>query len=337
MAFSLAPFVGEGTTENPYRPDVAGAYAVIDLRADSTQQAGWCLLSAGVVPSGAVDLGELDVNMPRGVSRNLENALEVTLDQTSNLRAIIVELLTFHGSFTDPSRWNPLIANRFGRHRIVMAGEVIYDAPVPQGATISDDFNRADGAIGSNWSGDTATSAWEIESNTLAVRQNASARIYYSAASLDGTDAEAEVDVTDDDDVAGESRGLSPTVRTATDGTDTYYELVNRRASSELWLREVTAGAETTIASKTLLPSVPFNLRVRADGSTITGYVDDVEELSTTDTQITTGLTAGIRQFGADESNFDNFLATDLATADPANLAASVTDDDVTLTWDASF
>lgn len=86
MPWYLAPFDGDGT-EAPFRPrgtDGISGWAAVDLRADSTQQSGRCLLwtSQGVTGDGLVQLPEPNtadpdpgVTLPDSVADNVASAL----------------------------------------------------------------------------------------------------------------------------------------------------------------------------------------------------------------------------------------------------------------------
>jgi hypothetical protein len=52
--------------------------------------------------------------------------------------------------------------------------------------------------------------------------------------------------------------------------------------------------------------------RIQCVGSTIKGFVNGVERLSVTDTNITTGLYAGVRSAASSTARYDNFLAGDV-------------------------
>lgn len=335
MAFSLAPFLGDGSELNPFRPGVDGSFGIIDLRADSTQQAGWCLLTAESVPSGAVDLGPgLEDRIPRGISRNLENHLGVTLDQTSNLRAVIAELLILHGDSraTGRTRWRPLKADRRGMNRIVLGGELVFEAPAPVGATITDDFNRADqsglGSSSGGWSWSAsevwAGTTWTISTNRALPSSGGLETAYRAEIDLDSANQFAQVEVVA---IVGSTQGrVGPVVRFEAPGGDNDAYFAWWRSSGDgQHLRKRLGSTLTDLATATVtFPSLPFTERLEVDGSNLSFLVDSVEQLSATDTDITGNLRVGI--MGAREYAGDNFEAGDLGAAfDPADLLATGT------------
>ncbi len=319
--YYLAPYLGAGTDDDPYRPTDATGWAAIDLRGDPTQQAGWCLLRGDgplSIPDG-VDLGDdLDDAMPRRVSRGLEDRLGLVLDSRQRLREIIVELLLRHATpIGDTSRWNRLQTNSKGRHRIAIGGEVVYDAPAIVAVLVTDDFNRADEDIqdSANWDIVAASNQFSIVSNVLNVIGTTNFRhtAWWSADSF-GPDCYAEFENLV---VPTSASGVGPMVR---------YDGVNLNSTGNAYFgRADASGPEYDIfkvvtGSSTQLATggtpVTGTYRFEADGSTLTLFVDTVQELQTTDTSITGADFAGIFQFGtADGGDWDDFEAADLAAA----------------------
>lgn len=322
MAFSLAPFVGDGSDLSPFRPDVTGLFSVIDLRPDSTQTQGRCLVMADTVPSGALGLGDLlDENMPRGVSRNLENTLGITLDQTNRLRAIITELLLLHGDDRPQgtrTRWRPIKPTRDGINRIVMGEEVIFEAPVVQGAIVSDDFNRPDEtlATSADWThvingGGTL----DVTSNALVSNSTGSDEVYRFEQVLDSADHYSQIVRTS---ISFTNRQHRVMARYSHPFTDTFYAY-RYRHNGDRTLEKSVSGSVTSIASTTLSAlTSPITHRIEVDGSNIRGLIDGDVELQTTDSEITGNLRVGI---GTIHPNItmDDFEGGDLA-AEPGQV-----------------
>ena len=179
--YYLSPYIGTGQRldqiPDPYRPRVADGlpqWSSIDLSplgVDKGLALVW-LPSPAIGPSpGVIDLGDdLDALMPRQVSRRLENALGITLDSTDRLRTIITELLILHGK-TDGTRWRPLQANRRGTNRILL-GELVFEAPVAVGTTITETWNSADSDSPDadlDWT-ELRSTDWDIVSNEITLK-----------------------------------------------------------------------------------------------------------------------------------------------------------------------
>lgn len=335
MAYYLAEFVGVGTAVDHYRPPVDGSWGIIDLRGDSTVQAGRCLLWH---PDGSLSDPRLEKvadttveSIPRNISRRIENVLGVTLDQFDTLQAIIAELLILHGSFTDPGRWNPLQTNRLGRHVIHLGGK-IYDAPAPVGATITDDFNRADAdpisasAEGWSWVEVGVDAAWEIISNE-AVHDTTTGDLTAAVAdsSLSSDDIYAEHAVP----TKNPATNIGPAVRFPDTSTLTCYQARMRNNDHNLIKIETGSGTDLTSLSGT--PAAGATMRVEADGSTISGSSSAGWSDSATDTAISGNNLAGMVAFRG-QTDADNFEAGE--SFDPANLVALASGSDVALTWD---
>ncbi len=332
MAYYLSEFVGDGSELDSFRPPVTGQYGIIDLRGDTTVAAGRCLLwTPADLPTDPRYEKVADAtveSIPRNIARRIENALGVSLTQFDTLQAIIAELLILHGSFTDPNRWNPLAVNRFGRHRIVLGGEVIYDAPAPVGTTVTDDFNRTDqaglGSSAEGWSWVlSTTNTWQIVNNQ-ASQTNAGNAWAWSDQVLASDDHYSHADIATE----GERHGLIIR-RHASDNT--HYEVW--QTSSVLRVYRLVTGTYTELTDVARFGSPFTTMRFEMDGSAWDVLFDGVSYTDGTDTGITGNVLAGM--YGRNSSAHDTFEAGDLGAAfDPANLSASVLGSDVTLTWD---
>lgn len=346
MRFYLASWVGDGTRGNPYRPNVGEArWAGLDLRPDATVQSGRVLVATpepvASGPSGVLDLGDLAESIPRGVSRKLEDALGVTLDQFDSIQAIVAELLILHGdnrSRGSRTRWRPLKQDRRGRHRITMLGATLYDAPIVEGTVITDDFNRADSdSLGADWT--EVAGNWQIVSNKLREDANQSGdNRVRNENDLASDDHYAEAVVSSI--TSNKRRGVACRFASA---AQSFYSFNSRPAAGARELQKWVNGVETTLATDSTTEAVPFTIRLEVDGSSLDGKIGGVSVVTDTDTDITGNTRCGIvTQNGStgneDEASFfDDFEAGDLTSFDPANLQATVNGDDVTLTHDASF
>lgn len=121
MHFYLLGWRGAGTDESPFTPDIPPAvigtvqWGALDLRADQTAPAGWCIVGSPsffpTLPTGTYYLGDLTPgSLPRNIRNGIGNRLGVTL-QATDLGDLIGELLTVHAR-EDGTRWRPVRARR---------------------------------------------------------------------------------------------------------------------------------------------------------------------------------------------------------------------------------
>lgn len=330
MRFFLDTFIGDGTdsggpieidengdesSDNPFRSAHAeGDYSIIDLRPDSTNQAGLCLV--GHEGSGAVsaveDFGDtLDQRLNTGLRNRLGNQLGITLEQ-SDLRGVIAELLLLHGR-EDGTRWRRLRANRFGRHKIWLGGQLVYDAPAIRGTTITESWDSADSdSISADLTWTEVVTDIDIVSN-MASDQNDN-----------NSFARAEHDLATDDhsaqyDVEGGATGSNwwrVCARYEASADTCYFYQHKKTGTNGLSLRE--AGSNSSLASGTGSVLVPGTdvMHIEVDGSSLEGFINDVSEIGpTTDTTLTGQTRVGIGAIanGANRVKFDNFVGTDLA------------------------
>lgn len=180
-------------------------------------------------------------------------------------------------------------------------------------ASASDDFNRADSTnLGANWTEDSGD--WEITSNTL--RQQTSAgymKVRYTGTAPATNDHESEVDGRSDDAYVG----FGAFVRGAASSTVTYYAFLGFGGDA-FYLVEITAGAENILDTGSACASATtYNARVRAEGTAITGYRNDVSDASATDASLTSGGWGAMTYDILDAANrwIDNWAGADVGAA----------------------
>ena len=181
-------------------------------------------------------------------------------------------------------------------------------------ASIADTFTQADGNPSANWAEDAGQ--WVVTSNTL--RQTTNTANYFKCrwigAPLDSANYDAEVDAR-----SGNSGvGVGPFGRGAVSATVTFYGFISFEGDFN-YIVEITAGSEALLATGSAPPSATTNLRLRADGSALTGYENDVLDATATDATLASGA-VGVASFNTINSatvNADNFAAADLAGAPP--------------------
>ncbi|KKK63105.1 hypothetical protein LCGC14_2997670, partial [marine sediment metagenome] len=316
MAFYyLSPFVGTGLGNDPFRPPVDGPMGLIDLRGDSTDQAGWCLLrlDAPATVAGAIELGDsLDGPMTRTVSRGLESKLGLTLDSRMRLREIIVELLLRHATPSgDKTRWNRIQTNSRGRHKITLGGEVVYDAPDIRNLIVTDDFNRADEALeaSASWSV-SDVGPFDIVTNQLVNDSTSGRQTAWWDDDTFGPNMYTQAECVAFAALHGliaRHNGEDP------DTTGTMYQFRNTNVASDWTLEKIVSGSATLLANTGSRANGTHRLEV--DGSNLVGRNNGAQVISATDTAITVAGFGGF--FGStfqtgDPSTWDDFEASDL-------------------------
>jgi hypothetical protein len=113
----------------------------------------------------------------------------------------------------------------------------------------------------------------------------------------------------------GSGRDVGPTGRQSTTA-DTYYRFVI--SFDVVYLQKRIAGTNTALANfdvGTPTANSTYNLRLQMRGTTIKGFVDDVERCSVTDSAISAAGRAGVNTYdgaaNGSGNQLDNFLATD--------------------------
>ncbi len=190
-------------------------------------------------------------------------------------------------------------------------------------ASFSDNFDRANGAPGANWTivnGGT----WAIASNALT--QGQVTGVYRGLRWNGGAFASANLYARVTARTSAD-RGFGVLVRCPTTGTAEAdidgYAIVG--FAGDQWYRvEFTNGSDAGYIGLggTVAANTNYTIEVRADGSTITVYVDGVQQAQWTDTTYTTGG-AMLVTFGS-TATFDNFEAADIA-ASPSLIPTQIT------------
>ncbi|MGW0837586.1 hypothetical protein [Streptomyces prunicolor] len=189
-------------------------------------------------------------------------------------------------------------------------------------ASFSDDFDRADStSLGANWvevSGD-----WSIISNQLSSGNAGGTIILRAAGVMSGNDHYAQVTMAA---TAAVSHGLW--IRGNSNISQGY---LFRNDGSSWNLFYVVGGSFTVIGTYAAAAVAGDVAKLQAVGSTITAYVNGVQRVSVTDTNVPTGTGVGLRAESVAALRFDDFTAADV-TAGATLGIASETDTAQTLT-----
>lgn len=184
--------------------------------------------------------------------------------------------------------------------------------------SITDDFNRADSTnLGANWvevSGD-----WSIVSNQLSSGSAGGTIILRAATAMATNDHSAQVTIAA---TAAVSHGVWCR------GTSTLTSGYLWRNDGSSWnLFSVVGGSFTSIGSFAGAAVAGDVAKVQAVGTTIKGFVNGIQRVSVTDTNVATGTSVGIRAESVSALRFDDFTAADVTsgTTGDAALAGTAT------------
>lgn len=190
--------------------------------------------------------------------------------------------------------------------------------------TVSDDFNRSDGNIGSDWADESGTGDWVIVSNKARASNTSAVNVTKHATSMSSSDNYSGAYIVDNTgDFAGRP-GTSICCRQTTD-QNFYFMLFNNvsDATDGIRLFKCVSGSNTQLDQGASGPS-GYNFYVEADGSSIKGTASYLSlELTATDTSISSGVGVGLRM--TDTRGFvDDFYGGDLVapptTANPTTI-----------------
>jgi len=190
--------------------------------------------------------------------------------------------------------------------------------------SFSDDFNRANGAVGSNWDDDG--NGWSVASNKLVPGAASSTICHWVAqTSTDNNYSQITLSTIDISKSAGVVARWDGGTATAGSG------YVWRAYNNEVQLYRCVSGSYTALGTPYSFTQAAGDiLKIVVNGSTISGYLNGVLRQQVTDTNITTGKYVGLR--GNDTSvTWDDWFGGDyvpLAAINPA----SETDSSVALT-----
>lgn len=315
MPFYLAPYIGSGTHENPFivrGQDQDGAGS-IDLRPDCTVVDGRALLylPTAIADPQLIKFGEIE---GEGITSNIKNLLGnrlgIAIDDGMDVKSLFFDLLLTHADAKDNGKWNPLVATTRRRLEVII-GPNRWSLPVVEGgASVSDDFDRADGEIGANWiedAGDIDIVSNKAESQTNFIINRArfvtalDSANHFVQATLGGKAT------TNCGDVAARIASSA----------DTLYEGVyaqENTATTGFRLRKVVTGSETVLQQVgSVGESGALVFKLTVDGSTQSVERSGSEILTGTDTAIASGLFVGMRVFSDNGGRYDDFSGADLA------------------------
>ena len=184
----------------------------------------------------------------------------------------------------------------------LVADGIVEEAP-PGGVTFSDDFNRANGNAGSNWTNLAGgTSNLDVVSNAAANNATAGSgtTIHRITTVLPSADGYAEFEVT-----TFNTTSTGVMIRLPTSTSEAGY--LWRYNGTDAQLFSVIGGSYNAIGSAYVASiSAPFTLRIEAEGTAIRGYVNGTLRASATDSTVTAAGYSGMR-LSSTAIRVDNF------------------------------
>jgi hypothetical protein len=176
----------------------------------------------------------------------------------------------------------------------------------------TDDFNRADGAIGANWTTLTAATAFDISSNQARGPSAGTCASFYSAFTPQNANHFARATLTTL--VASASGGVGVMTRADNvSGGNAYLGLGADSGTPDL-LYSVVAGVATLISTAAGGAAANDVLELRAIGTTQTLLKNSVTDISVTDSSVAGVGTGGIvAVVVATLPKVDDFMVSDIA------------------------
>jgi len=317
--YYLGAYVLDGDTFWPRGRGQVG-WSAIDLRPDPAVLAGRCFVA---VPVRDETIGEYlgqdpDGSIPAPVLRRIGTALSLTLAET-RVRPLLAELLMVHGR-TDGSRWKPLRQTRQGVYEIWLGGLLFRSPVLAGGSSLAESWNVADsgGLTGDLTWTEYLGADWAIVSQVARLAGNTGKDEGRADSDLASDDHYCQATLVTYTRVGGDCR-VGVTCRKDSTATETYYVFhADHSGTPQHLLVKVAGSTRTVLQTAVDDPATGTVIKVQADGSTISGWIDGVQKVSATDTGIVNNTRCGIMGLLSNAGNvaeLDNWSAADLAAA----------------------
>lgn len=354
----LCPTDGDGTDGNEFKSRalserLPGRGNIDHIRADLTQP-GLMLCESDVLPSnmdGVIVLGDTrEETLSARVKTDIAAATKLTI-RGATVEDVIKELVIprmprpasgQYDIILTPSRprikeaaslqndiyYKGLAVALQERGHAVVAGALdALSASVAWASRLATEtFNCSDNASLTcvhTWADKTGTALSIVSNQASGTGTTGTPNELYADASVATVDHEVSVTVV----AAAKGTGFascSVMGRTTADATRTYYRTTPNLASSgelnSVFLIRTVAAANTTLGEDTADWSNGDTFAVRMVGSTISAWKNNVQILSVTDANITTGTYGGLR-YATDNASgsctFDNYRINDVTTVRP--------------------
>lgn len=129
MPIYVAPWIGTGTKEDPFRPfgvDGQSSFSCLDLRPDASKQAGYCIVAVPnpIVDSSVIDLGTTADHLSSPVRNQIQRLLGSNAIDDLTVGEIIGQLLLD----PPPGKWGRLLPTA-GRYEVWLEDQLIFTKP----------------------------------------------------------------------------------------------------------------------------------------------------------------------------------------------------------------
>ena len=213
---------------------------------------------------------------------------------------------------TQPAGQTCTVANGSGTMSSANVTNVAVSCSSSTGTTGTDDFNRANGALGPNWAG-ISDGPLTITSQTVAGTASGGTTGDIRTAETYGSNQSSQVEVTSTQLSGGQ--WIGPAVRMQNGGQSTYLGIYFWNSGSpQLRLYKRISGSYIQLGSSYSSGALPAGtqLQLQASGSSITFSQNGVARISVTDTSLTGGA-PGIMAFGT--ARADNWAGATLTAS----------------------
>lgn len=193
----------------------------------------------------------------------------------------------------------------------IVPPEFVNDGSDPPETTISDDFNRANGGIGANWTNVVGT--FNISSNQVVLSAAALAMCRHNTA-LSGDDHKASVSITAINTSNGAVGATARNSADASPNNDCYLVRAAYAGPNIEFSKVVNGGVTALDSSQAITVSVPDTIEIEVNNSSMISRFNGALHHNFTDTSITGELRCGIHLRRTSDA-LDDFSAEDLAVA----------------------
>lgn len=338
----LDPDSGPGDLIPDLGPDTEGlSFAVLDLRGQADRLAsrvaddevrGWCVAwtpdRIETKRNRIISLGDDPDDVSVAALRVMEARLGWNPERgkrPNRLGDLVFEFAADESDDADDAKPNRLGVNRQGRREIKIGPHLMGGEPVPSsvGAAYTDDFNRADGLIGSNWTRTGGTgSTFSVLSNQLRNDVDGQVTVYtYSAgaAAGDAQYCESKLETTGSFEYGPQVRMLDSLANAS--GYQAHWRGSNDNHGRIRYSDTAATPSRTTLTQAFGLTAVAdlAVIRIEVDGTALTWWHDGTEitSLATTDSTYPASSTrrSGGQYLHSNTTRVDNWAFGDLGVA----------------------
>ena len=330
MPYYLAPYMGTGTDDDPFRPrssDQSG-WSAIDLRPNAGIIDGWCFL---FLPAHDPDhdlillAGTKGDRVSQGSVNKIISRLGLNMLDPDPFDVMVSQILV-SPNIEFPKK---IRAGRKSQALRIWLGPQgappLWEMKLIQGgSSLAESFNKANSdTLGPDQTWDEYTGDIDVVSNEASNGGTATGKAFVTA-ELATADHHCEFSVTKVATPASSFNNIGSSVRQENVADHDHYRCQIRKSSAAAWdinLIKDFAGATTQIAGPTGIsaPTLPKTVRTEVNGSSVSGSFDGNTIGPTTDTDITGFKRCGIGSMkgrdAAGDVACDAWAAADLVAA----------------------